>query len=268
MPPPVYDCLRSTVHDSPYNPRFARQRRLDFWDDTAQANLASAHALIVGIGALGCPCADLLARAGVGKLTLIDRDLVDITNLHRQTLYTDADARAQRPKALAAAERLAGVNPEVEIHPLVADFNSADAEHVLLRERLGKPDILIDGCDNFETRYILNDLSVKHAIPSVYAGAVGTKRMATVFLPERGGERVALKIVHGRYAEDAVFRQMLFEEARVAVVENCERHGKLEIPELRDRLGTTRKFLIPLLEYFDAAGVTLRQGGHRVLKKR
>lgn len=172
--------------ESHENLRYARQRRLPFWDDTAQSNLASAHALIVGMGALGCPCADLLARAGVGKLTLIDRDLVDITNLHRQTLYTDADARAQRPKALAAAERLGAVNPEIGIHPLVADFNSADAEHVLLNERLGKPDILIDGCDNFETRYILNDLSVKHTIPYVYAGAVGTGGMATVFRPPEG----------------------------------------------------------------------------------
>lgn len=172
--------------DTPDNLRYARQCRLPFWDSTAQSKLEGAHALIVGVGALGCPCADLLVRAGVGKLTLIDRDLVDITNLHRQTLYTDADARAQRPKAVAAAERLGAVNPEPDIQPVVADFNSVDAEHMLLHERLGKPDILIDGCDNFETRYILNDLSVKHAIPYVYGGAVGSKGMATVFLPPDG----------------------------------------------------------------------------------
>ena len=142
--------------------------------------------MVVGVGALGCPCADLLVRAGVGKITLLDRDLVDITNLHRQTLYNDDDAKQQRPKAIAAADRLGAVNPEIEIHPVVADFNSVDGEHLMLRERLGKPDILIDGCDNFETRYILNDLSVKHAIPYVYAGAVGTKGMATVFAPSDG----------------------------------------------------------------------------------
>ncbi len=139
--------------------------------------------MIVGVGALGCPCADLLARAGVGKLTLIDRDLVDITNLHRQTLYTDADARSNRPKAIAATDRLRAVNPDIDIHPVVADFNANDAEHLLKHERFGVPDILIDGADNFETRFILNDLSVKHAIPYIYAGAVGTKGMATVFLP-------------------------------------------------------------------------------------
>ncbi|MHA7812957.1 MAG: ThiF family adenylyltransferase [Phycisphaerales bacterium] len=169
---------------TPDNPRYTRQLRLPFWDSTAQSQLGSAHALIVGVGALGCPCADLLARAGVGKLTIIDRDLVDITNLHRQTLYTDADARASRPKAVAAAERLRAVNPEIVIHPVVADFSSNDAEHLLLHERHGLPDVLIDGADNFETRYILNDLSVKHRIPYVYAGAVGSKGMATVFVPD------------------------------------------------------------------------------------
>ncbi|MCR9074546.1 MAG: ThiF family adenylyltransferase [bacterium] len=169
--------------NTPENPRYTRQRRLSFWDSTAQANLANAHAMIVGVGALGCPCADLLARAGVGRLTLIDRDVVDVTNLHRQTLYTDADARSSRPKAIAAAERLSAVNPDIEIHPVVADLNANDAEFILKREQHGIPDILIDGADNFETRYILNDLSVKHTIPYVYAGAVGTRGMATVFLP-------------------------------------------------------------------------------------
>ncbi|MFG0245664.1 MAG: ThiF family adenylyltransferase [Phycisphaerales bacterium JB052] len=166
--------------------RYARQLRLPFWDSTAQSNLASSHALIVGVGALGCPCADLLVRAGVGKLTIVDRDLVDATNLHRQTLYTDDDARRHRPKSIAAGERLRAVNPGVEMHALVADFNSHDAEHLILHERFGTPDILIDGCDNFETRYILNDLSVKHTIPYVYGGAIGSTGMATVFLPPDG----------------------------------------------------------------------------------
>ncbi len=169
--------------NTPDNPRYSRQRRLPFWDSTAQSKLENAHAMIVGVGALGCPCADLLARAGVAKLTLIDRDLVDITNLHRQTLYTDTDARTSRPKAIAAADRLRAVNPDIDIHPVVADLNANDAEQLLEHERFGTPDILIDGADNFETRFILNDLSVKHSIPYVYAGAVGTKGMATVFLP-------------------------------------------------------------------------------------
>ncbi len=167
------------------NPRYARQRRLGFWDDTAQANLASAHAMIVGVGALGCPCADLLARAGVGRLTLIDRDLVDITNLHRQTLFTDGDATHRRPKAIAGAERLRAVNPEIEVEPVVADFGSYDAERFVLHGRWGKPAVLIDGTDNFETRYLINDLSVMHSIPYVYGGAIATRGMAAVFMPPR-----------------------------------------------------------------------------------
>lgn len=174
------------MEHQPINPRYARQRRLPFWDSTAQANIGSAHAMIVGVGALGCPCADLLARAGVGHITLIDRDLVDISNLHRQTLFSNHDAIHQRPKAIAARDRLLAVNPEIEIEALVADFNSHDAEHLTLQQRFTRPDILIDGTDNFETRYIINDLSVKHAIPYIYAGAVGTKGMATVFMPPAG----------------------------------------------------------------------------------
>ncbi len=139
--------------------------------------------MIVGCGALGCPSADLLARAGVGKITLIDRDLVEASNLHRQTLFTDADAKNQRPKAQAARNRLIEVNPEIEIDPVVADFGSYDAERIVLNGKFGKPDILLDGTDNFETRFLINDLSVMHAIPYIYAGAIGTRGMAAVFIP-------------------------------------------------------------------------------------
>lgn len=169
--------------DPTTNPRYARQMRLGFWDDTAQSNLASAHAMIVGVGALGCPSADLLARAGVGRLTLIDRDLVDLTNLHRQTLFSDDDATKRLPKAIAAANRLRAVNPEIEIDPVIADFGAYDAERLVLHGRFGKPTVLVDGTDNFETRYLINDLSVMHAIPYVYGGAIGTRGMAGVFMP-------------------------------------------------------------------------------------
>jgi len=165
------------------NQRYIRQLRLPFWDQSAQDRLAKSHAMIIGCGALGCPAADLLARAGVGKLTLIDRDLVEISNLHRQTLFSDRDAQDQLPKAQAAKNRLAEVNPEVDINAIVADFGSYDAEHILLHERHAKPDVLIDGTDNFETRFLLNDLSVMLSIPYVYGGAIGTKGMAAVFLP-------------------------------------------------------------------------------------
>ncbi len=169
--------------DTPPNQRYIRQLRLPFWDQAAQDRLANSHALIVGCGALGCPSADLLARAGVGKITLIDRDLVEYSNLHRQTLFCDADARDQLPKAQAAKNRLVAVNPEIEVDAIVADFGAYDADRIVLHGKLGKPDVLLDGTDNFETRFLINDLSVMHTIPYVYGGAIATRGMAAVFIP-------------------------------------------------------------------------------------
>lgn len=141
--------------------------------------------MIIGCGALGCPSADLLARAGVGKLTLIDRDLVEYSNLHRQTLFCDNDAKNQLPKAQAAKQRLEAVNPDIKIQAIVADFNAYDAEHFVLHSKFGQPDVLLDGTDNFETRFLINDLSVMHSIPYVYGGAIGSKGMAAVFIPNQ-----------------------------------------------------------------------------------
>lgn len=169
--------------DTPPNPRYIRQLKLPFWDQQAQDRLANAHAMIIGCGALGCPSADLLARAGVGKITLIDRDLVEYSNLHRQTLFCDADAKDQLPKAQAAMNRLAAVNPEIDIEAVVADFGAYDAERIVINGKFAKPDILLDGTDNFEARFLINDLSVMHNIPYIYAGAIGTKGMAAVFIP-------------------------------------------------------------------------------------
>jgi adenylyltransferase/sulfurtransferase len=154
----------------------------DFGED-GQGRLARARALIVGVGALGCGVADQLARAGVGTLTLLDRDLVDWTNLQRQTLFEEEDARQALPKAQAAQQRLARVNAQSTVQPLVRDLTSVNAEATLAEAR---PDVLIDGTDNFETRYLLNDLSVKHNIPIVYGGAVATHGMAATFVPDRG----------------------------------------------------------------------------------
>ena len=158
---------------------------LPFWNQQAQDRLAQSHAMIVGCGALGCPSADLLARAGVGKLTLIDRDLVECSNLHRQILFANQDAVDQVPKAVAAKRRLQSVNPEIEIEAVVADFNAYDAEHMIMHSRFGKPDVILDGTDNFETRFLINDLSVMHTIPYVYGGAISTKGMAAVFVPTK-----------------------------------------------------------------------------------
>jgi adenylyltransferase/sulfurtransferase len=148
-----------------------------------QRRLLSSHALIVGCGALGCAQADLLARAGVGTLTIVDRDVVELTNLQRQTLFDERDARDASPKADAAARRLRAVNSSIKIEPIVADFTHENAESILFDARRPPVGVILDGTDNLGTRYLLNDLAVKHALPYIYAGAVGTRGMMMPIVP-------------------------------------------------------------------------------------
>ncbi len=163
--------------------RYHRQMLLPGFGPAAQQRIADAHIAIVGVGALGCSLADQLARAGVGTITLIDRDVVELTNLQRQTLFTEADARAGTPKAEAAAARLGAINSAIRTRPFAADLTARNAEELLdLQAR--RPAVILDGTDNFETRYLLNDISVKYAIPYAYAGVVGTRGMQATFLPD------------------------------------------------------------------------------------
>jgi len=155
-----------------------------------QARLSKAHALIVGCGALGCASADLLGRAGVGTITLVDRDLVEWTNLQRQSLFDEHDAIERAPKADAARRRLAAVNSGVRVHAVVADFTYRNAEAICrgtdpCQEAAGPCHVLIDGTDNFQTRYLLNDLAVSLGVPYCYAGVVGTRGMQMTVLPNQ-----------------------------------------------------------------------------------
>jgi adenylyltransferase/sulfurtransferase len=160
--------------------RYHRQQILPQLGEPGQARLTAARVLVVGVGALGCTTADLLARAGIGTLVLLDRDLVELTNLQRQSLFDERDAEAATPKAEAAAARLARVNSQITLTPLVRDLTAANAPATIDEAR---PDLLVDGTDNFETRYLLNDLSVKLGIPYAYAGVVGTHGMTALFAP-------------------------------------------------------------------------------------
>ncbi len=162
--------------------RYHRQLLLAGFGEAEQHRLLDAHAAIIGCGALGCAIADTLARAGVGTLTLIDRDLVELTNLQRQTLFTEADARENLPKPEAARRRLAAVNSEITLRACTLDFNPQSAERVLFSSEPA-PSVLLDATDNFETRYLLNDLAVKQGIPYIYAGAVGTRCLQAAILP-------------------------------------------------------------------------------------
>ncbi|HTL53851.1 MAG TPA: ThiF family adenylyltransferase, partial [Planctomycetota bacterium] len=160
--------------------RYHRQMILPAIGRPGQERLGRATAAVVGLGALGTVSADFLARAGVGRLILVDRDCLEITNLQRQVLYTEADARERKPKAVAAAERLREVNSEIDIEPRVQDLDAARTE-ALVRE----VDLIVDGSDNFETRYVLNDACVKNKKPWVYGAAVGSAGLCMCIVPGR-----------------------------------------------------------------------------------
>lgn len=158
--------------------RYHRQMLLPGIGEAGQRRLRESHALVVGCGALGSVIIDTLARAGVGRLTIVDRDVVELTNLQRQVLYDEADVAAGTPKAHAAKSRIAKINSEVAVHAHADDFSHRNA-----MKFIPGADIILDGLDNFETRYLLNDLAVMHGLPYVYGGAVSTTGVALVVLP-------------------------------------------------------------------------------------
>lgn len=161
--------------------RYSRQILFPPIGEGGQAKIRNATVCVVGCGALGSFQAEALARAGVGRLRLIDRDYVDYTNLQRQWLYDESDARNESPKAIAAAHRLEELNHDVRVEPLVTDLTPSNAE-----ELVAECDLILDGSDNFETRYLLNDLSVKLRIPWVYGAAIGSYGIVMPIVPCRG----------------------------------------------------------------------------------
>lgn len=170
------------------NARYHRQMLLPGFGERGQAALSAAHIAVVGLGALGCVIADQLCRAGIGTLTLIDRDIVELSNLQRQTLYITSDVG--RSKAEAAQDRLSHVNPAVRLFCEPTDLRSDSAESILgiLSQR---PAAIIDGTDNFHTRYLLNDVCCKHGLPLIYGGAVGTTGTAMLIRPRAPRPQIA-----------------------------------------------------------------------------
>lgn len=159
--------------------RYHRQMLLPGWGHAGQERLQRSHAAIVGLGALGSGIADMLSRAGVGTLTLIDRDVVELTNLQRQTLYTTQDAAQGIPKAQAAKERLESINPEIRIDAHATDLTHRNVEALIP----GSVDVILDGTDNFATRYLLNDVCVKRGTPLCYGGVIATHGMQATLTP-------------------------------------------------------------------------------------
>jgi len=158
--------------------RYSRQILFPGIAEQGQQRLAAAHVAIVGCGATGAASASLLARAGVGTLTLIDRDFVETSNLQRQVLFDEADAAAALPKAEAARRKIALFNSVVTVHPHIADLVPAN-----ILELLAPADIVLDATDNFETRYLLNDFAVQQGKPWIYAAAIGAYAATMNILP-------------------------------------------------------------------------------------
>ncbi|MCP8967530.1 ThiF family adenylyltransferase [Ectobacillus ponti] len=159
--------------------RYSRQTRFAPIGEQGQEALRQKHALIVGAGALGCGNAELLVRAGVGRLTIIDRDYVDWSNLQRQQLYTEQDAERGLPKAVAAKQRLSQINSEVQIEAIVGELS---AKEILAYCEQGI-DVMIDATDNFETRLLLNDASQQYSIPWVFGSCTGSYGMSMAIIP-------------------------------------------------------------------------------------
>jgi molybdopterin/thiamine biosynthesis adenylyltransferase len=158
--------------------RYIRQTTFPPIGTSGQALLRDATVLLVGCGGLGSVSADILARAGIGTLRIADRDIVELSNLQRQVLFDMDDVRERTPKAEAAANRLRRINPEIDLQPRVVDVNAHTIPALL-----EGVDLIIDGTDNFETRYLLNDAAVQAGLPWVYGGAVASHGMAIPIIP-------------------------------------------------------------------------------------
>lgn len=196
--------------NSPVSPalRHSRQARFAPVGEAGQARIAAARVLLVGCGALGTHLAEFCVRAGVGSLAIVDRDFVEFSNLQRQSLFTEADARNGTPKAVAAARALAAIDSSVVIRPVVADFTHENAEELAVGfsgrgdvsgggggfsgGSAGVATLVLDATDNFETRFLVNDLACELGIPWVYAGCVGSRAVCMPVVP---GETACLACV-------------------------------------------------------------------------
>nr|WP_163123859.1 HesA/MoeB/ThiF family protein [Acinetobacter portensis] len=145
---------------------YSRQILLDGWDIEAQEKLKLANVLIVGCGGIGCTTAELLARAGVGKITLIDADTVEMSNLQRQIAYTVQDVGFYKAEVLA--KRLKSINPHIDVIIKVEKLDESNVDELIVQQ-----DLVLDGCDNFTTRYLVNESVKKHNVALISASAIG-----------------------------------------------------------------------------------------------
>ncbi|MEP7074639.1 MAG: ThiF family adenylyltransferase [Acidobacteriota bacterium] len=161
------------------NDRYSRQILFREIGREGQQRLGDSSVLLVGCGALGASHAEMLSRAGVGKLRIVDRDFVEFTNLQRQTLFKESDAAERLPKAVAAQKRIAEINSETQVEPIVADVNNSNIEDLI-----DDCDLVLDGTDNFQVRYLINDACVKYNKTWIYGAAVSSYGTTMTIVPE------------------------------------------------------------------------------------
>jgi sulfur carrier protein ThiS adenylyltransferase len=162
------------------NNRYSRQELFLPIGKDGQQRISKKHVLIIGVGALGSGSAEALVRAGIGKLTIVDRDYVEWSNLQRQQLYSEEDAKYRIPKVIAAKNRLTAINSSVAIEAIIADASVSELE-----DWAKNADLIIDATDNFETRMIINDVSQKYGVPWIYGACVGSYGISYTIIPEK-----------------------------------------------------------------------------------
>src|SRR5258707_8891645 len=160
------------------NDRYSRQILFDGIGYAGQDRLLGARVLIIGCGALGSAQAESLARAGVGRLRIADRDFVEFSNLQRQTMFTESDATDRLPKVIAGAKHISEINSDIKVEPEIVDVNHSNIERLI-----EGCDVVLDGTDNFATRYLINDASVKHNVNWIYGAAVGSYGVSMTIRP-------------------------------------------------------------------------------------
>ncbi len=168
----------SNSQDANQRDRYSRQMRFPHIGEEGQQKIGDSTVLLIGCGALGSVIADSLVRAGVGTLRLVDRDFLELSNLQRQTLFDEEDVANGLPKSIAAANRLGKINSNVKLEPFVMDVDSSN-----IASLADGVDLILDGSDNFEIRFLINDASVKWDVPWIYGGCLGADGQAMVILP-------------------------------------------------------------------------------------
>jgi len=164
--------------DDSLREKYSRQILFEGIGLNGQERLLGSSAVVAGCGAIGAATANLLARAGVGRIRIVDRDFVEASNLQRQTLFDESDAREALPKAVAAERKLRAINSSMSVEGFVADINPRNVE-----ELLNNFDLILDGTDNFETRFLINDFAVKSGTPWIYAAVVASYGLTMTILP-------------------------------------------------------------------------------------